>query len=66
MTHLTWILSGNWGTNLINKAVQDYNQKNPTRFDSPESGTVMPVTFEANDCNELYAKLPGRSPPRAG
>ena len=32
----------------------------------PENGTVTPVTFVANDCNELDAKLPGISPPKAG
>jgi hypothetical protein len=31
-----------------------------------ESGTVTPVTFVANYCNELNAKLPGTSPPNAG
>jgi hypothetical protein len=33
-THPTWILSGHWGTNLINKTVQDFNQTNPARFDA--------------------------------
>jgi hypothetical protein len=33
-THPTWILSGHWGTNLINKTKQDFNQTNPAKFDA--------------------------------
>jgi hypothetical protein len=30
----TWILSGNVGTNLINKTKTDFNQTNPAKFDA--------------------------------
>ena len=33
-THPTWILSGHWATNLINKTMQDFNQTNPAKFDA--------------------------------
>ena len=33
-THPTWILSGHWATNLINKTKEDFNQTNPARFDA--------------------------------
>ena len=33
-THPTWILSGHWGTNSINKTMQDFNQTNPAKFDA--------------------------------
>jgi len=33
-THPTWILSGHWATNLINKTMQDFNQTNPPKFDA--------------------------------
>ena len=30
----SWILSGHWATNLINKTIQDFNQSNPAKFDA--------------------------------
>jgi hypothetical protein len=30
----TWILSGHWGTNLINKTKTDFNQTNQPKFDA--------------------------------
>ena len=33
-THPTWILSGHWGTDLINKTKEDFNQTNPAKFDA--------------------------------
>ena len=33
-THPTWILSGHWATNIINKTNQDFNQTNPPKFDA--------------------------------
>src|SRR6185436_13402925 len=33
-THPTWILSGHWATNLVNKTKQDFNQTNPAKFDA--------------------------------
>lgn len=30
----TWILSGHWATNLINKTKSDFNQSNPAKFDA--------------------------------
>src|SRR6185312_3522143 len=33
-THPTWILSGHWATNIINKTKQDFNQTNPAKFDA--------------------------------
>lgn len=32
----------------------------------PESGPVIPVTSADNACVEATAKLPGKSPPKAG
>ena len=33
-THPTWILSGHWTTNLVNKTKGDFNQTNPAKFDA--------------------------------
>ena len=30
----SWILSGHWATNLINKTKTDFNQTNPAKFDA--------------------------------
>jgi hypothetical protein len=30
----TWILSGHWATNMVNKTKEDFNQTNPAKFDA--------------------------------
>jgi hypothetical protein len=30
----TWVLSGHWSTNMINKTKRDFNQSNPAKFDA--------------------------------
>jgi hypothetical protein len=50
-THPTWILSGHWATNLINKTMQDFNQTNPAKFDA--SFTMVLINGSAKHSHHI-------------
>ncbi|HEY7111113.1 MAG TPA: hypothetical protein VH415_16925 [Nitrososphaeraceae archaeon] len=40
-TSPTWVLSGHWTTNMINKTKEDFNQSSPPRFDASFSMVML-------------------------
>jgi hypothetical protein len=40
-TSPTWVLSGHWGTNMVNKTTEDFNQTNPAKFDASFSMVML-------------------------
>ena len=40
-TSPTWVLSGHWTTNIVNKTKEDFNQTNPTKFDASFSMVML-------------------------
>ncbi|HEY7109008.1 MAG TPA: hypothetical protein VH415_06255 [Nitrososphaeraceae archaeon] len=40
-TSPTWVLSGHWTTNMINKTKEDFNQTNPAKFDASFSMVML-------------------------
>ena len=40
-TSPTWVLSGHWATNIINKTKEDFNQTNPAKFDASFSMVML-------------------------
>jgi len=50
-TNPTWILSGHWATNLINKTKEDFNQTNPAKFDA--SFTMMLLNGSAKHSHHI-------------
>lgn len=47
----TWILSGHWGTNIINKTNQDFNQTYPAKFDA--SFTMVLLNGSARHSHDI-------------
>jgi hypothetical protein len=37
----TWVLSGHWTTNMINKTKEDFNQSSPAKFDASFSMVML-------------------------
>lgn len=40
-TSPTWVLSGHWTTNMVNKTKEDFNQTNPAKFDASFSMVML-------------------------
>jgi hypothetical protein len=40
-TSPTWVLSGHWATNIVNKTKEDFNQTNPAKFDASFSMVML-------------------------
>jgi hypothetical protein len=37
----TWVLSGHWATNIVNKTKEDFNQTSPAKFDASFSMVML-------------------------
>jgi hypothetical protein len=40
-TSPTWVLSGHWATNIVNKTKEDFNQTDPAKFDASFSMVML-------------------------